>query len=121
MKLNATSTARPASAFEEDRLEVTVASGLLAKLLDTRYGTSIRLAAGDAFGNGKPVEVAFRVDRAVRSWLGESPAPAQEHARPAPAQRTHVPQGGRCTFENYLVGKSRGSLTPPQSASLMPW
>jgi chromosomal replication initiator protein len=94
----------------EDRLEVTVASGLLAKLLDTRYGTSIRRAAGDAFGNGKPVEVAFRVDRAAFSARPETPAPAPEpqQARVQIAARAQASAAAnaRCNFENYLVGKS---------------
>jgi chromosomal replication initiator protein len=79
-------------------------------LLDTRYGTSIRRAAGDAFGNGKPVEVAFRVDRAAFSARPETPAPAPEpqQARVQIAARAQASAAAnaRCNFENYLVGKS---------------
>lgn len=101
--------------LQEDKLELTVASGLLAKLLDTRYGASIRRAAGDAFGNGRPVEVSFRVDRGAFLSRPEPAASAPEARKPgqvaaAPASpspgRGQPAIGGRFTFENYLVGKS---------------
>ena len=94
----------------EDRLELTVASGLLAKLLDTRYGMSIRRAAGDTLGHGRPVEVLFRVDRAAFPGPTES-GQAGTEARRAVGTSTHQqakaqPQAARFTFANFLVGKS---------------
>jgi len=100
--------------LQHDRLEVTVASGLLAKLLDTRYGASIRRAAGDAFGHGRPVEVAFRVDRAA--FLGRAPSAAPvrpagvtsavQPGSPARVSYHQATHQQRFTFDNYLVGKS---------------
>ena len=92
----------------EDRLELTVASGLLAKLLDTKYGTSIRRAAGDTLGHGRPIEVLFRVDRAAfpgQAEMAERTTDVRRPATPMPQQRTQV-QAGRFTFANFLTGKS---------------
>ncbi len=60
--------------LEDGRVEVTVASGLLAKLLDTRYGGSIRRAAGETLGRSTPAEVLFRVDRQAFITVPARPA-----------------------------------------------
>jgi chromosomal replication initiator protein len=92
----------------DDRLELTVASGLLAKLLDTRYGTSIRRAAGDTLGHGRPVEVLFRVDRAAFPGPPEASERTSESRRTAHAapQVKPLASAGRFTFANFLTGKS---------------
>ena len=94
----------------DDRLELTVASGLLAKLLDTKYGTSIRRAAGDTFGHGRPVEVLFRVDRGAFPGPAEAGDRAADVRRPINAtpqqQPRPQPQASRFTFANFLTGKS---------------
>lgn len=92
----------------DDRLELTVASGLLAKLLDTRYGSSIRRAAGDTLGHGRPVEVLFRVDRGAFPGPPEASERTTEprrSAQPAP-QTKPAATAGRFTFANFLTGKS---------------
>lgn len=60
----------------EQRLEVTVASGMLAKLLDTRYGVNLRKAAALAQGHEQQPEIIFKVDRQafVTSPAGRLPS-----------------------------------------------
>lgn len=94
-------------------LEVTVTSGMMAQMLNQRFGKDLRRAAGEVVGRPDGLEVSFRVDRdsfargesasraAPRTAAGDerSPRPAAKPVRSAPAQ-------SRYTFANFLVGKS---------------
>ena len=119
--------------LRQDRLEVTVASGLLAKLLDSRYGASLRRAAAGAMNQEVAPEVSFKVDRqafvtspaanlaqTTRTVVGTSPSQLEACVQGAGTvarsngsstqgpsrsggQRGH---NSRFTFETFLVGKS---------------
>ncbi|HYE63622.1 MAG TPA: DnaA/Hda family protein [Phycisphaerales bacterium] len=85
-----------------DRLDVTVANNLLARMLSSQFGEHIKRAAA-AVPGATPVEVHFTVDRAA---FGAQPAPAPTPASLRASQR-HRPAPkpvGRYRFENFVVG-----------------
>ncbi len=84
-------------ALKDNRLEVTVASGLSARMLSTQFGESLRRAATpDA---GAEVQVDFQVDRnAFETRPAPAPPKAQPRHRPAPRPTA------RYRFDNFIVG-----------------
>lgn len=92
--------------FAPHRMDVTVASGLSAQLMEKRFGGTLRRAAAAITGDAG-VEVAFKVDRAP--FGAEPAAPERSRAtrtQPAPAKARAASHGTKFTFVNYLVGTS---------------
>ncbi len=87
--------------LKNNRLEVTVASGLSARMLSTQFGESLRRAAAEAEGDGD-VQVAFQVDR---SAFDTKPAPAPV-VKPQTRHRIPPKPLARYRFENFIVGAS---------------
>jgi chromosomal replication initiator protein len=97
-------------ALNGNRLEVTVPSGLLARMLEGQFGANLRHAASCG---GEEAEVVFRVDRAAfDSATTKAPEAKPQHAataqapRPAPAPKPAAKLQARFTFESFIVGNS---------------
>jgi chromosomal replication initiator protein len=102
------------------RVDVTVPSEYLARLLDRRFGDQIRRAAGTAAArpgtieDDEPVEVRFRVDRTIfpDSIPAEPPSTSQATpARPSTPQRAEpIPSStprqapARHRLDDFVVG-----------------
>lgn len=95
-------------------LDVTVASGFAAQMLDRKFGDVLRRAASDSAAcperPGSPVEVRFRVDggafgRRDRS-AAASPGAAPARNRPAPRPgRNPAHAAPRHRLEHFVVGE----------------
>lgn len=85
--------------LNNQQAEVTVASGLLAKLLDSKYGVQIRRTVSELVGGGQPVDVQFRVDRQSFFSLGtvETSLNGSSNSQSRPGVSTQSTDGAEAT------------------------
>jgi chromosomal replication initiator protein len=89
-------------AVRDDRLEVVVASGYLAQLLERRFGEPLKRAAQS---RGRTLDVQFRVDRAAFGGEEAPASPVRAGVAPPRPPAPPVP-AGKYRFESFVVGRS---------------
>jgi chromosomal replication initiator protein len=97
-------------ALSDTGLDVIVASGFQAQMLDRRFGEQLRRIASIDAPQEAGLEVRFQVDRAAFEHAASAgvarPAAPAAPQRQAPAPPRPSPTPGRLTFSTFIVGKS---------------
>jgi len=91
--------------YRDGRLDVAVPTGMVAELIGTRFGDSLRRAARhEMAGRDAEVQVTIRVDGAAFS--NGVPGADAKPERPAPARRPGDGLRLRYRLEDFVVGQS---------------